>query len=118
MAGVNPVWQNILAVALVIAWTGVLMVLFIRAREKQRAYLRRFPPVEGVPLDIHLPSAGPANVTRAMLRALRQRQTDPELEQLRREVQRRARYIAIWAIGTPIIVLGVLALLAVTGYPH
>ncbi len=53
-----------------------------------------------------------------MLRVLRQRQTDPDLEQLRREVQRRARYIAIWAIGTPIIVLGVLALLAVTGYPH
>src|SRR5260370_41787430 len=65
MAGVNPVWQNILAVALVIAWTGVLMVLFIRAREKQRAYLRRFPPPGGVPAAIQLSRRGPAGLARA-----------------------------------------------------
>ena len=44
VAGVGPVWQNILAVAFVITWLGGTAVLFFHYRAKQRAYLHHFPP--------------------------------------------------------------------------
>jgi hypothetical protein len=66
---------------------------------------------------------GPRSVTRAVFQVLRQRQTDPELERLRREVWRHYIYMGIWYMGIWIygflvIVGGVLVLLAVTGFAH
>lgn len=48
----DPVWQNIFAVIFVIAWIGMTIVLFARYRAMQRKYLRQYPPVAGIPLDM------------------------------------------------------------------
>jgi hypothetical protein len=46
--------QNLLFAAFLITWFGGMAVGFFRYRAKQRAYLHRFPPVEGVPLDMYV----------------------------------------------------------------
>ncbi len=53
-----------------------------------------------------------------MLMRVKQRQSDPELERLRREVVRRALYFYLWWLGFPILVFGVVVLLTVTGVVH
>src|SRR5260221_623723 len=112
-----PMVQNVLAVAFVITWLGGTAVLFFRYRAKQRAYLHRFPPVEGVPLDMYV-GGGPKSVTRAGFRAMWRRQTDPELERLRREVWQHFIYMGIWIYGFPFVVFGAVVLLTATGYVH
>ncbi len=114
MVRVGTDWQHILVAAGVITEFGGTLVLFIRARAKQREYLRRFPPVAGVPLDIYW-GGGPQSVTRAIWRVSLQRQSDPELERLRQEMWRRVAYYVLWLGGFPILVFGVLALLILSG---
>ena len=53
-----------------------------------------------------------------MLMRVKERQSDPELERLRREVVRRALYFYFWWLGFPILVFGVAALLIATGVVH
>lgn len=43
--------QNVLLFVLAIPYLGVTLLLLFRARGKQAAYLRKFPPVDGMPLD-------------------------------------------------------------------
>ncbi len=117
MAGVFHIAQQLFPFAFAITWFGVEAVLFFRFRAKQRAYLHRFPPVEGVPLDMYV-GGGPKSVTRAGFRAMWRRQTDPELERLRREVWQHFIYMGIWVYGFPIIVFGAVVLLTATGYVH
>lgn len=49
---------------------------------------------------------------------MRQRQPEPELERLRRELWRRYRYMVLWVLGFPIIVFAPVVLLIVTGHIH
>lgn len=57
-------------------------------------------------------------MTHAVVQAMRQRQPEPELERLRRELWRRYRYMVLWVLGFPIIVFAPVVLLIVTGYIH
>ncbi len=109
--------QQFLPVILFAVWACVIVGQMVRARAKQREYLRRFPPVEGVPLDSYV-SGTSSRVRRAVFKAMRERQTDPELEHLRREMRRNGYYIGVLAIGGPLLVLVILALLALTGWIH
>jgi hypothetical protein len=99
-------------------WVCVIVAQFVRARAKQRAYLRRFPPVDGVPLDSYVPGAGPRSVRRAVFKALRERQPDPELERLRRDARRNALFIGVLAAVVPLLVMLVFGVLALTGRIH
>lgn len=87
-------------------------------RAKQVAYLKRFPPVEGIPLEI----AGGGNpfgaVSRAFWRAQLRRQPDPDLERLRHDIWRRFGYLTLWIYGFPLAIAGGTALLIVTGVIH
>jgi hypothetical protein len=90
---------------------AMILFTFIRARQAQRRYLHELPPVEGVPLDMYW-GGGPRSVTRALFRALREPQSDPTLEQLRREAQRRGRmHMLFGTVGAVIwFGLGILVL--------
>ena len=108
--------QRVFPFAFPTLWLGGMFALFFRFRRTQREYLRRFPPVEGVPLDMYW-GGGPRSVTREIFRVMRQRQDDPELERLRREVWRSYRTVALWGFGFPLICFGVITLLILTGHP-
>lgn len=117
MTGTASVRQ-VLPYILFAVWGLIIVAQFIRTRAKQRAYLRRFPPVDGVPLDMYVPGSGPRSVGRAFFQAMRQRQADPELERLRREVRRNGYYIGVLAFVVPLMVMVVFAVLALTGRIH
>jgi hypothetical protein len=107
--------QNIVSIALVAVWVVGMIALYLRLRAKQVAYLKRFPPVEGVPLYM----AGGGNpfgaVSRAIWGAMVRRQPDPELEQLRHDVWRRFGYMSLWMFGFPLLAVGAATLLIGTG---
>jgi hypothetical protein len=111
--------QRIFPLAFALAWSGGAIVLGVRLLRKQGAYLRRFPPVEGVPLDDFVVTTAFRSPWGAVNRAIRrvswQRQDDPELERLRREVGRSVLHLAVWIYGFPLLTLGVAALLIATG---
>jgi hypothetical protein len=113
----HQLWQNLFAVAFVLTWAGGVLILGIRANAKGKAYLRRLPPAKGVPLDMYM--YGEHDWFRGwrgpVWRAYRQQQADPELELLRQEARRRGRYVTMWIFTFPAVVLGLLALLIVTG---
>ena len=112
---IPPNIQTIVSLVLAALWFAGTIALYVRMRAKQVAYLKRFPPVEGVPLYM----AGGGNpfgaVSRAIWSAMVRHQTDPELEALRREIWRREGYMTLWIFGFPICAVGVTALLIATG---
>ena len=108
--------QRIFPFAFPILWLGGTFVLFSRFRRAQRAYLRRFPPGAGVPLEMYV-GGGPRSVTRAIFRLMWRRQDDPELERLRRGVWRSYRTVALWGFGVPLLCFGVITLLILTDHP-
>src|SRR5262245_52113806 len=101
-------------------WFGGYVTLFRRYSATMRAYLRRFPPVAGVPLGTQLGEGlgwsrvGPH--MRARWQATQHPQADPDLERHRREVWRRSRHLLLWHLGFALPTLGALALL--TGLVH
>ncbi len=111
----SPTTQNIVSFMLMAIWFTGAYVLFLRLRAKQVAYLKHFPPVEGIPL--HMANSGNpfGAVSRAIWHVTVTRQTDNELEQLRREMWRRFLYQILWTFGFPLLAVGVAALLILTG---
>ena len=83
--------------------------LFFRWQGYLVAYLRHFPPVNGVPLDRYRGGTGPNLFGGAFTRAVRdakgKRQADPELERMRREVRRRYGQFVLWAVGFLVLCL-------------
>lgn len=116
VVSLNSLWQNVIGFSLAIAWIVVVIVLYVRTYLKQRAYLRHFaheyPYLAGEPL-FDVPRTFRAY--REVARLGRERQSDPELERLRREMWRRNRSYIIWLFGFPVLVIGVAALLIATG---
>jgi hypothetical protein len=115
VVSLNSAWQNIIGFALGITWFVVGIALYVRTYLKQRAYLRHFaheyPYLAGEPL---FDTPRTFRAYREIDRLMRQRQTDPELERLRREMWQRNRYYLIGIFGFPILVIGVAALLIST----
>jgi hypothetical protein len=109
--------ENVGLFAFAIVWVGVCFALLWRYRAQQRAYLHQFPPVEGVPLEMYL-GFGPPSVRHGVFRALNQRQADPELERLCQEMWRRYRHFLMWWLGFPLLVVGVVVILILTGIVH
>jgi hypothetical protein len=100
------VLQNLAFFAFMVAWFGGLIALYVRTSVKQNAYLRHFRSAEGYPLDAYT-YVRYSPEGRQMRRLMREPQDDPELEKLRREVWRRARYCLIWMFGCPALFVGV-----------
>lgn len=105
--------------AFCIVWCAGTLGLAVWAKVKGNVYLRRLPPVDGVPLDIYmgngnrwLRGGGPVS------RAWRQPQSDSQLERLRQEGRRRARYVFLWMFGFPALVSAVMVTLILTGVVH
>jgi hypothetical protein len=92
-------------------WMGGGIALIIRTWAQQFAYLRHFPPVDGVPLDNFFVSM---RVIGAQRSAMRQKQPNPALEAMRREAHRRFRVYLVWIFGFPFLCIGVIALLVST----
>ena len=115
---ISPNVQHIVVFAFVLIWVGGIVAFYVRMRARQGQYLKRFPPVEGVPLEI----AGGGNpfgaVSRAIWRALLRRQPDPDLERLRHDIWRRFGHLVLWIYGFPLVMAGGTALLIVTGVIH
>lgn len=49
---IPPTAQNLISLTLAAIWVVGIVILYLRTRAKQIKYLRRFPPVNGVPLDM------------------------------------------------------------------
>lgn len=111
----EAVLQQVVPVAIVIPWFSGMIVLYFRFRAKQREYLRQFPPVDGIPLDMYV-GGGPPSVRHAILGLMGQHQDSRRLELLRGEMWRRFRVLAIWTIGFPLLAFGIVALLVLIGY--
>jgi hypothetical protein len=69
-----------------------------------RAYLRQFPPVDGIALDTFR-RLSDRPVANAIHQARYKRQPDPEVEHMRREVWKRYWYYAYWIFGFPALVV-------------
>lgn len=105
---VDGTWQNIIFAAFLITWFGGGVAIYVRFLKRQLAYLRHFPPVDGVPLDT-LQGGSPFGArSRATFRAMLQWQPDPEMERTRRDVRRRWLPVALWVYGFPILVICVI----------
>ncbi len=105
--------------AFMVAWYGPIIVLGIRANIIGRAYLRRLPPVDGVPLVWYI-FPGQLRGWRSgwhgpVWRAWRQRQSDPELERLWQAGRRYGRYAVLWIFGFPFIFAGARVVVALIG---
>jgi hypothetical protein len=98
---------------------GVGVLFFRHYLPYRKAYLQRFPPVNGVPLEMYVggDTFGFSPEARAIWRALLHRQPDPELERMRRKVWRCYGGVVLWGFGFPVLAIGVAALV-LTGFPH
>jgi hypothetical protein len=110
--------QNVALLVFTALWFGVMIVLFSRFRRDQRAYLQRFPPVNGIPLDMAMGGNPFGAVDRSIYGAMFRHQDDPALERLRREMWRRYRTLAIWLFGFPVLTFGVAFFLIFLGVIH
>lgn len=95
-------------------WFGGMAVLFVRFRLKQHAYIHHFENelrfLAGSPLYIPSSAQGVGDA----LRVMRQRQSDPDLEKLRRNMWRRYLFIVLWVFGFPVAVIALVVLVKVT----
>ncbi len=110
----SPTAQNIVSFILMANWFTGAYVLYLRLRAKQVAYLKHFPPIEGVPLHMAYSGNPFGAVSRAIWHVTTTRQTDIELEQLRREMWHRFLYQILWTFGFPLLAVGIAALLITT----
>jgi hypothetical protein len=108
--------ESALPLAFVVTWVGVGIVLFIRTRVKQNAFLRRL----GHQIDFSTgdPIFFPRSYGdyREIKQAMHRQQPNPETESLRRDMWRRFHYFRIWVFGFPVLVVGVAALFISQGW--
>jgi hypothetical protein len=103
-------------------WVFVVMyvsggiVIYLRARAKQVAYLRQFPPVDGIPLHVYRGALPWSTLARARDVAMRDPQVEDDLELQRQAVWRGAFYFALWIFGFPLLFFSALAALILAGY--
>lgn len=107
--------QDVFLLVVGVPWIGGGLLFFARAAAKQRAYLKHFPPVEGISLDTYTAGNPFGTVSRAIWRVMLQPQMNPELERLRREAWRWEIYQLLWTFLFPVFAVGVAALLIATG---
>lgn len=114
----NAVLQRIGPFAVAVLWFGMAANLYVRFRAKQVVYLRRFPPIDRYQtLDTFVFGVGhPKGAYGRLMKTMRQRQDDPEVEQLRREMWRSYRLAALWALGFPFIVIVASIVLTLAGF--
>ncbi|MGO8947815.1 MAG: hypothetical protein ACLQUY_09160 [Ktedonobacterales bacterium] len=98
-------------------WMVGGVILGIRNGKYRSAYLQRFPPVNGVPLYMTWHGNPFGSEARAIYRAALNRQPDPDVERMRRELWRRYGQICLWIFGFPVLAFGVAALV-LTIFPH
>jgi hypothetical protein len=119
MVGLYDTVQRIFPVAFPILWVVPAIVLFARYRVNREIYLCRFPPIDRYrTLDMFsLWGMNPAGTYKRVLHALWEPQDNADLEQLRREMWRSYGLFALWTLGFPITIFGVIILLILTGHP-
>jgi hypothetical protein len=116
---VDPIWQNVIFVAFGLTWLGMAFIFYMRFYLVQRVYLRHFagqyPFLAGEPL-FNAPRIL-SNLPLGM-RLMRERQSEPQLEQLRRTMWQRYRFMALWVLGFPLVLVGIAIALTATGLVH
>lgn len=100
-----------------IPWFGGAAVLFFRFRAKQREYLQHFVS-EGTSLDVRPGSAEHFKVRQAVNYVMFHRQTDPDLEHLRRDMLRSYGFAAAWFLGGAPVLYAMSVLLSASGLVH
>src|SRR3989442_1110334 len=88
--GMYEFFQRIFPFIFPILWLVPTIVLFLRFRQKQSAYLRRFPPIDRYQtLDMYTAGVGnPPGTFHRICYAQWRKQDDPDLEQVQRELWR------------------------------
>lgn len=115
----DPTQQNITFIAFVLTWLGVAFTLYVRFYLVQRIYLRHFagqyPFLAGEPLF-----NAPRTLSKFPLemRLMRERQSEPQIEHLRRTMWQRYRLMAMWVLGFPLVFVGIAIALTATGLVH
>lgn len=104
-------FQNYFIGVFIVLYLGGGTVILRRFRAKQLEYLRRFPPVNGIPLGTSVWGFPFDAEFRAVTRAMLMRQTDASLERLRRQALKRYWLFLEWILGFPLPCFGVLAIL-------
>jgi hypothetical protein len=102
---------------LVGTWIVGGVPIYFRFLLYQLAYLRQFPPVNGVPLDRLGGYRLFSPESRARFRAVWMWQPTPELERTRQVMLRRYGLVALWVFGFPLLAGG-LGLVALAVIPH
>lgn len=116
--GISAEVQQVIFVAFLITWLGGEAVLYFRFRVSRNAYLRRFEREIDFFAGDPIFYPGSVRAYREVVRIMRERQTNAELEQLRLQMWRHYRYCMTWIFGFPFIVVGAVALLILTGLVH
>lgn len=101
----------------IIPWFGISAVLFFHFRAKQREYLQHFVS-EGISLDVRPGSAEHFKVRQAINYVMWHRQTNPDLEHLRRGMLRSYGFAAVWFLGGPLVLYATSVLLSVSRLVH
>lgn len=112
-AGLNQIFPFVVG----IPWFGGAAILFFRFRAKQREYLQHFVS-EGISLDVRPGSAESFKVRQAVNYVMWHRQTNPDLEHLRRDMLRSYGFAAVWLLGGPLVIYAISVLLSVSGLIH
>lgn len=107
--------RAVFPVAFFVLWPGGAILLLVRARVAQNAYLRRFEELATVPLD-GIPLGVSQSAWATIWEAMWEQQFDPEREGLRREMWVRFRWMAAWIFGFPLTVVAIMVLVIITGH--
>jgi hypothetical protein len=107
--------QSVLLIVLATPWLGVAILLLLRARSKQAAYLRQFPPVDGIPLDALRGDHPFSPWVHAVWNAVWEPQMDDELERQRLETRQVFIYLPLWIFRFPLVTISVFAVLILSG---
>lgn len=107
------VLNNVVLPVLAGVWVVGTIIFLLRYQRYRTAYLKRLPPFKGVPLYMY-GGFGPRGV---VLRAMGDRQSDPELERMRRDIWRAYDHGVLWILGFPVLGVGIAALVLIF-FPH
>lgn len=102
-------------------WIVGIVILFIRGKRTEKAYLRHFPPFDGVPLEWYGRPRSKwrwprTNRPDPVGQAFRTSQSEPALERKRQDLHRQAHHLLFWAFGFPTVVWGAFFLLVAVGF--
>ena len=107
--------QQVIFFAFGVVWLGVGVLIFMRCRLLQNAYIRRFKHEMDWAMGDPIFVVGSLRSHRRVQSLMRDPQPDPEVEAIRREIYRRFRLYLFWIFGFPVVCIAAAAFLIASG---